>query len=201
MRRSLLPLALLLAAPLAPAAAQRSTPVVQANARDARVYRALEDSLLSIRSSSARATALRRVALAGDRADLLTVMRVARTVPSSTDRARLLGAIASRYLDGSDETLATAYLRTARTIPSSEELRDLVIDILPLVASSETRVLNVLETVGAMPSSRDRALVLTAIVQAGAVRSDAVRLRFAEAVRALPSERDRRQVARVAGGE
>ena len=83
--------ALLLIAPLAISHAQMSP--------------TREDSLASIPNSGQRAAALRSFARTSDPEALLAIMRVARTIPNSTDKSRLLETLAPRYLGG-DSTLS-----------------------------------------------------------------------------------------------
>ena len=159
---------------------------------------ALEDSLMSIPSSMQRASATRRAAQTDDRATLLMVMRVARTIPSSEDRSRLLEAVAPRYLSRGERPLVDAFFRTARTVPSSEELRDLMIDVVPYAAKSDDIANAIIEVARIVPSSPDRSDVLTALVQSGAIRTSEARENFADALRDVPSEQDRQRVARAA---
>ena len=159
---------------------------------------ALEDSILSIPSSSARARAVRSYAQTDDRATLLAAMRIARTIPNSEDKSRLLESLAPRYLGGGDRTLYTAFFRVARTVPSSEELRDLLIDVVPFAAKSDELALDILDLARVVPSSPDRSDVLTALVASGAVRSNDVRESFADVLLTVPGEQDRQRVARAA---
>lgn len=159
---------------------------------------ALEDSLLSIPSSSQRARAVRSFAQTDDRATLLSAMRVARTIPSSEDKSRLLEVLAPRYLGSGDKTLYTSFFRVARTVPSSEELRDLLIDVVPFAAKSDELAMAILDLARVVPSSPDRSDVLTALVEGGAVRSNDVRESFADVLQTIPGEQDRQRVARAA---
>ena len=159
---------------------------------------ALEDSLLSIPSSSQRARAVRSFAQTDDRATLLSAMRVARTIPSSEDKSRLLEVLAPRYLGSGDKTLYTSFFRVARTVPSSEELRDLLIDVVPFAAKSDELAMAILDLARGVPSSPDRSDVLTALVEGGAVRSNDVRESFADVLQTIPGEQDRQRVARAA---
>ena len=159
---------------------------------------ALEDSLLGIPSSSQRARAVRSYAQTDDRATLLSAMRIARTIPSSQDKFRLLETLAPRYLGSGDRTLHTAFFRVARTVPSSEELRDLLIDVVPFAAKSDELALAILELSRIVPSSPDRSDVLTALVESGAVRSNDVQESFADVLQTIPGEQDRQRVARAA---
>lgn len=158
----------------------------------------LEDSLLSISSSSQRANALRRYGQTDDRTTLMSVMRVARTIPNTTDKSRLLDDLAPRYLSRDDRMLSSAFFRVARTVPSSEELRDLLIDVVPFAAKSSDVANQLIEVARIVPSSPDRSDVLTALVESGAVRGTDVRENFADALQEVPSEHDRQRVARAA---
>lgn len=159
---------------------------------------ALEDSLLSIPSSSQRARAVRSYAQTDDRATLLSAMRIARTIPNSEDKSRLLEMLAPRYLGSGDRTLYTSFFRVARTVPSSEELRDLLIDVVPFAAKSDELAIAILDMARMVPSSPDRSDVLTALVESGAVRSNDVRESFADVLQTIPAEQDRQRVARAA---
>ena len=175
--------ALLLIAPLAISHAQMSP--------------ALEDSLANIPNSGQRTAALRSYARTSDPETLLAIMRVARTIPNSTDKSRLLETLAPRDLGG-DSTLSRAYFRVARTVPSSEELSDLLIFIVPYAAKSDQITNAIIETARGVPSSPQRSDVLIALVESGAVRSNAVRESFVDATLDIPGEYDRRQVMRAA---
>ena len=175
--------ALLLIAPLAVSHAQMSP--------------TLEDSLASIPNSAQRTAALRSYARTSDPETLLAIMRVARTIPNSTDKSRLLETLAPRYLGG-DSTLTRAYFRVVRTVPSSEELSDLLISIVPYAAKSDQIANAIIETSRVVPSSPQRSDVLTALVESGAVRSNAVRENFVDATQDIPGENDRRKVMRAA---
>lgn len=160
----------------------------------ARTPGSLEDSLTDIQSSREKTSSLRRYAQTTDCETLLMVMRVARTIPNSTDRSTLLEYLAPRYLDGRDSTLAAAFFRIARTVPSSEELRDLLISVVPFAGRSETIVTAIIESSRMVPSSSDRAAVLATLVESNAVKSDAAREKFVYATQELPGEHDRRRV-------
>ena len=185
--------ALLFLAPLSIARAQAS-----ASAYSVVEPSALEDSLLSIPSSSQRARAVRSYAQTDDRATLLSAMRVARTIPSSEDKSRLLEMLAPRYLGSGDRALYTSFFRVARTVPSSEELRDLLIEVVPFAAKSDELAMAILDLARTVPSSPDRSDVLTALVESGAVRSTDVRESFADVLLTIPSQQDRQRVARAA---
>ena len=184
---------LLLLAPLTVAGAQRT-----ASTYSMVEPSALEDSLLSIPSSSQRARAIRNYAQTDDRATLLSAMRIARTIPSSEDKSRLLGTLAPRYLGSGDRALYTSFFRVARTVPSSEELRDLLIDVVPFAAKFDDLAMAILDLARVVPSSPDRSDVLTALVEGGAVRSNDVRESFADVLQTIPAEQDRQRVARAA---
>ena len=125
-------------------------------------------------------------------------MRVARTIPNTTHKSRLLCDLAPRYLSHDDHALSTAFFRVVRTVPSSEELRDLLIDIVPFAAKSDDLANDIIELARIVPSSPGRAEVLSALVASGAVRSNDVRENFADALREIPSEQDRQRVIRTA---
>ena len=158
----------------------------------------LEDSLISIPSSSQRAAAVRRAGQTTDRETLLSVMRVARTIQSSEDKSRVLEALAPRYLDHTDTELVKAYFRAVRTVPSSEELRDLLIAAVPFAATSDPVTNQIIDAARVVPSSPERSEVLTALVESGAVRSDLAREHFVDATQEIPGEKDRQRVARAA---
>ena len=157
----------------------------------------LEDSLMNIQSSGQRAVALRRIGQTDDRATLLSVMRVTRMVPNSTDKFRVLESLAPRYLASGDATLIAAFFRTARTIPSSEELRDILIDVVPFAAKSGDLANAIIEVARLVPSSPDRSEVLAALVTSGAVTRSDVRENFGDALLEIPGERDRQSVLRA----
>ena len=188
---------LALIVPFVAAGAQRA-PYVSRSPVTLNVDRsALEDSLLSIQSSTERTRALRQVGQTTDRATLLTVIRVARTIPNSTEKAHLLADLSPRYLARGDRTLSDQFFRVARTVPSSEELRDLMISVVPFALKSDDIANSILDVARLVPSSEDRADVLIALITSGAALSNNVRENFAEVLQELPAERDRQRVARA----
>lgn len=185
---------LLLLAPLTMAGAQKSFATYHTTIDRPSV----EDSLMSIPTSSLRARAIRTYAQTDDRATLLSAMRVARTLPNSTDKARLLEALAPRYLNSTDRTVYTAYFRVAHTVPSSEELRDLLINVVPYAAKSDDIAIAILDAARFVPSSPDRSEVLSTLIESGAIRTNEARANFVDALQSIPAEQDRQRVARIA---
>ena len=157
----------------------------------------LEDSLLAIPSSRDRMRALLQLGATSDRAMLAMVLRVARSIPNTTDKSRLLTTLAPRYLSDSSVTLVASFFRVARTIQSSEEKRDFLIDVTPYAAKSAGIANAVIENAREVPSSPDRADVLAALAEAGAIRRDDVKENFTDALQEIPGKRDRERVERV----
>ena len=82
---------------------------------------ALESSIAKVASSTDRTAVLEAFGQTDDRDQLLAVMRVAATIPASTDKANLLSALAPRYLGRNDAALREAFFKTLVTIPASTD--------------------------------------------------------------------------------
>ena len=105
---------------------------------------ALEQAIVGLTSSSDKTARLKEYGQTDDRDMLLVVMRVARTVPSSSDKTSLLRSLAPRYLDVNDKELATAFYGTLMTIPSSAEVSSLLRMAVPYTQRHEDQVLHVI---------------------------------------------------------
>lgn len=163
-----------------------------------RIASALEEAASHIASSGDRTAVLHRYANTSDREMLLAVMRVARTIPSSGDKANLLRQVAERYLAGNDRELSTAFFSTATTIPSSGDLRNVLSAALPYTAKSAEQSLMVIDASNSIASSGDRTEVLLGVVNSGALGNTKVRDAFLTAAGAIPSSGDRSRVLEAA---
>jgi len=127
-----------------------------------------------------------------DRDRLLSVMRIAQTIPSSGDKTRLLVELAPRYLGRTDAALRRAFFATAVTIPSSGDLSRVLMTAVPFAAKSSDIALATIESAGEIASSSDRSGVLVALAGAGAVRTPAVRDAYLRVTRDIASSTDAR---------
>ncbi|MEO8621388.1 MAG: hypothetical protein ABI625_10005 [bacterium] len=152
-----------------------------------------------LRSVLEKAVPTQRGGLANDRDVLLSVMRAARSIQSSGDKAGLLQQRAQRYLSANDEELSRAFFQVALTIPSSGDLRSVLQAAVPLVANSAEQTLMLIDASRNIPSSGDRADVLVSLVGSGALKSQRVRDAFFDVAATIPSNGDRSRVLDAAG--
>lgn len=155
---------------------------------------ALENALRAMPSSGDKRTLVELYADTDDREMLLAMMRVARTIPSSGDNARLLRTLAPRYLAGNDRDLQEAFFGVARTIPSSGDARRVLEAAVEYAPKSPDITHAIIDHSRAVPSSGDRTAILIALVRSGAVRGRDLQEAFAAAVETIPSEGDRNRV-------
>ena len=97
---------------------------------------AIEDAITAMASSGDKAAVLQLYGQSDDREMLLSVMRVARTIPSSGDKSRLLQILAPRYLSNSDRALKDAYFNVLDEIPSSGDMRNTIMIAIPYAAQT-----------------------------------------------------------------
>ncbi|MEP6731200.1 MAG: M56 family metallopeptidase [bacterium] len=159
---------------------------------------ALEAAISSITGSTDLAAVLDAYAQTGDRDMLLAVMRIARTISSSSDKSGLLEELVSRYLGAHDKGLSDAFFFTMKSIPSSGDMRSVLETAIPFAAHSDDIAMQVIETSKAIASSGDRADVLVALVESGAVHTKEMRDAFFSATSTVPSEGDRTRILQAA---
>jgi beta-lactamase regulating signal transducer with metallopeptidase domain len=153
---------------------------------------ALETSIAKVASSTDRAAVLEAFGQTDDRDQLLAVMRVAATVPSSTDKANLVSALLPRYLGRNDAALRDAFFRTLLTIPSSTDKANVLEEAIPFAVKSNEVALAIIAADTTVPSSTDRSNVLIALAGRGAIRTPAARDAYLHAVQGIPSSTDMR---------
>ena len=153
----------------------------------------LDSAIGAVASSGDRTAVLMAFGQTDDRAQLVTVMRVAETIPSSGDKSRLLTELAPRYLGRNDAALRQVFFATAATVPSSGDLAQVLTVAVPFAARSNEIALATIETAGQVASSSDRARVLVALADARAVRTPAVRDAYLRVTREIPSSSDARR--------
>ena len=153
----------------------------------------LDSAIGAVASSGDRTAVLMAFGQTDDRDQLVTVMRVAETIPSSGDKSRLLAELAPRYLGRNDDALRRAFFATAATVPSSGDLARVLTVAVPFAARSNEIGLATIETAGRLASSGDRSRVLVALAGAGAVRAQTVRDAYLRATREIPSSSDARR--------
>jgi hypothetical protein len=164
----------------------------------ARSGSALEEAVAHVASSGDRTAVLAAYGRTTDREMLLSVMRMARTIPSSGDKAGLLEQLAPRYLKTTDHELHTSFFQASETIPSSGDLSGVLKAAIPYAVNSQEQALLLIDVARHVPSSGDRSSVLIALVGSGAVKPGVVREAFMEAAAGVPSSGDRSRVMQAA---
>ncbi len=154
---------------------------------------ALEEAITHMASSGDKTAVLALYGQTNDREMLISVMRMARTIQSSGDRSRLLRDLAARYL-ATDRALYSAFYDVAETVPSSGDLRNVLTAAIPFAAKVPDQVLVLLDASRSIASSGDRAEVLIALVESGAVKGSVARERFIDVASSVPSSGDRSRV-------
>src|SRR5204862_5951972 len=96
----------------------------------------LETAIGAVASSTDRTAVLESFGQTDDRDQLLAVMRVAATIPSSADKANLMSALAPKYLGRNDAALRDAWFKTVVTIPASSHLASVLDDVIPFAIKS-----------------------------------------------------------------
>jgi len=153
---------------------------------------ALESAIGAVASSGDRTAVLEAFGQTDDRNQLLAVMRVAETIPSSGDKANLMSALMARYLGRNDAALSDAFFKTAITIPSSGDLANVLADAIPFAVRSTDVALAVIAADRKLPASWDKANVLIALAQRGAIRTPALRDAYLHAAGEIPASGDMR---------
>jgi hypothetical protein len=160
-----------------------AAPLVRDQARSAS---ALELAAAAVPSSGDRTAVLTEYGDTRDHAMLMSVMKMASTIPSSGDKSRLLSMLVSRYLDGGDAELRDAFFHTLVTVPSSGDMRRVLTQAaLGYAGSSQQVALAVIAASNSVASSGDRAAVLLSVANSGALRDAKVRDRLLEAAQGL----------------
>jgi beta-lactamase regulating signal transducer with metallopeptidase domain len=153
---------------------------------------ALESSIAAVASSDDRTAVLKAFGQTDDRDQLLSIMNVGMTIPSSSDKANFMRTLAPRYLGRNDAALRDAFFRTLITIPSSSDRKSVLDDAIPFAVKSTDIALAVIAADSTVPSSSDRADVLIALADRGAIRTPALHDAYLRAVQGIPSSTDMR---------
>ncbi|MEO7455803.1 MAG: hypothetical protein ABIY52_06030 [Gemmatimonadaceae bacterium] len=159
---------------------------------------ALESAITHMASSGDKTAVLELYGQTTDRGMLVSVMRMAKTIQGSGDKAGLLENLASRYLGNTDRELYTSYFQTAQTIPSSGDLRNLLDAAIPFVAKMPEQASMLMDAARSIASSGDRADVLISLVESGAVKGAPLREKFFDIASTVPSSGDRSRVLHAA---
>jgi beta-lactamase regulating signal transducer with metallopeptidase domain len=164
---------------------QKAAPGVRGGPR---TVSALEAAVMAVPSSGDRTAVLQTYGQTNDRDVLLSVMKMAETIPSSGDKANLLVVLAPHYFQSKDPELRVAFFRTLATVPSSGDMRNVLSgSVMGFAAGSEDVTRAVIRASLDMPSSGDRAAVLLNLVNVGAVRTTALRDALLKATQGLSS--------------
>jgi beta-lactamase regulating signal transducer with metallopeptidase domain len=158
------------------------------NLRGVRPASSIEQAALAVASSGDRTAVLRAFGQTTDRDLLLSVMRVAETIPSSGDKASLLKTLAPSYLDGNDDALRDAFFKTLATVPSSGDMRSVLTGAAMGYAAANEKVAYAIATAALdVPSSGDRTSVLLGLADVRALKSARVRDAYLKATEGLAS--------------
>jgi beta-lactamase regulating signal transducer with metallopeptidase domain len=162
---------------------------------------AIADALSHIASSGDKSSTLQVMAPQADPEMLVMLAKAAEDLPSSGDKANFLMATASEYL-GASQTLRNAYFRTAATIPSSGDMRNVLETALPYGHASPALTLQIIDATKGIASSGDVASVLESLVSQGLLRSGNERgtLAVIERTLTMPSSGDRANVLMTVSG-
>jgi hypothetical protein len=164
---------------------QKAAPGVRGGPR---TVSALEAAVMAVPSSGDRTAVLQTYGQTNDRDVLLSVMKMAETIPSSGDKANLLVVLAPRYFQSKEPALREAFFRTLATVPSSGDMRNVLTgSVMVYAAGSEDVTRAVIRASLDIPSSGDRAAVLLNLVDVGAVRTTALRDAVLKATQGLSS--------------
>jgi hypothetical protein len=160
-----------------------AAPLVRDQSRSAS---ALEQAAAAVPSCGDRTAVLAEFGDTRNHAMLMSVMRMAATIPSSGDKSRLLSMLVSNYLDGGDAELRDAFFRTLVTVPSSGDMRRVLTQAaLGYAGSSQPVALAVIAASNSVASSGDRADVLLSVANSGALRDAKVRDAYLDAAQRL----------------
>jgi len=160
---------------------------------------ALERALTGMNSSSDQAAVAQLFGQTDDRDMLLSVMRVAATIESSGDRARLLQVLAPRYLTKDYPDLLKAYFEVIDGLPSSGDQRNTLMMAVPYSGSTSVAA-KVIESSRGIKSSGDRATVMIALISYGGLINKSLKDSFFDAAAGIPSDGDRARVLSAAAG-
>jgi hypothetical protein len=164
---------------------QKAAPGVRGGPR---TVSALEAAVMAVPSSGDRTAVLQTYGQTNDRDVLLSVMKMAETIPSSGDKANLLIVLAPHYFQSKDPALREAFFRTLATVPSSGDMRNVLTgSVMGFAAGSEEVTRAVIRASLDIPSSGDRAVVLLNLVDVGAARTTALRDAVLKATQGLSS--------------
>ncbi len=164
---------------------QKAAPGVRGGPR---TVSALEAAVMAVPSSGDRTAVLQTFGQTNDRDMLLSVMKMAETIPSSGDKANLLVVLAPHYFQDKDPALRAAFFRTLATIPSSGDMRNVLAgSVMGYAAGSEDVARAVIRASLDIPASGDRAAVLLDLVNIGAIRTTALRDALMKATQGLAS--------------
>jgi beta-lactamase regulating signal transducer with metallopeptidase domain len=152
----------------------------------------LEAAIGAVASSGDRTAVLEAFGQTDDRDQLLAIMHVAETIPSSGDKANLLSTLAPKYLGRNDAALRDVFFKAAITIPSSGDLSNVLSEAIPFAEKSNEVAIAIIEAVRKIASSGDRSNVLIALAGRGAVRTPAARDAYLRTVQDIPSSTDMR---------
>jgi hypothetical protein len=103
-----------------------------------------------------------------------------------------MSALAPRYLGRNDAALRDAWFKTVITIPASSHLASVLDDVIPFAVKSNDVALAIIEADRKVPASSDKANVLIALAERGAIRTPAARDAYLRVAQEIPSSSDMR---------
>jgi hypothetical protein len=163
---------------------------------------AIAEALSHIASSGDKSSTLQVMAPNADPEMLVMLAKAAEDLPSSGDKANFLITTAAEYLSGSNESLRNAYFRTVVTIPSSGDMRNVLISAMRYGHASVPLTLQIVDATKGIASSGDVAAALESLVSQGLLQPGNQRgtLAVIERTLTMPSSGDRANVLMTLSG-
>jgi len=156
---------------------------------------AVADALSRIVSSGDRARTITVMAPTADKELLLVLMDAAADLPSSGDKSNFLRSTADQYLRG-DESLRRAFFRTARTIASAGDLRNVLVSAIPYTHASPSIAMDIIGATEFISSNGDISDVLISLIAQRAItaQSQAATIALLRRTMEMSSSGDRANV-------
>jgi len=163
---------------------------------------AIADALSQIKSSGDKAATLAILAPNADPEMLLLLAKAAEDISSSGDKANFLITTAAEYLTPGSESLRNAYFRVVSTVPSSGDMANVLISVMPYGHANSAIPLKVIESSKAVASSGDAANVLIQLITMRVLQPNDTRTALAliERTNTIASSGDRANVLIMLAG-
>jgi len=134
----------------------------------------IERAVASMSASTDKRRVLEAFGQTSDRDMLLMVMRASDGISSSAELGRLLRALEPRYLSSGDHALASAYFEQAKRLSTSGDLHRVLRGAVPYAARSPELAMRIIDAADKLGPSSDRAAVLIALLDSGAISTGAL---------------------------